>query len=341
MTQSRAGALSSERGSDQAEVGTRPKVPRRGHALGPALEPAIHEATERRLRRLRWFITDWQRGGAATGRAVYRGPEDEEHDVVLKVPVRPKEIRWLTRLSGGEDEVGPRVYRADHELAGYDFAWVLMERFPHGPIARDLTEDNWRLFADVAARFYRRAADYEVDSEPRHEDWAALVLRARDHIDLSQADQHRHWKDALRDVRKHIDLLVKRWESRPTASWCHGDLHPANAMLREKNGDRAYLIDMAEVHAGHWVEDAVYVERLFWSRPDMLQGTNPVKRIAKARKVIGLEPGADDALYADIRRVLMAATAPAFLKTEGNPAHLRGALEVLQKRLPLVLRELG
>jgi len=32
------------------------------------------------------------------------------------------------------------------------------------------------------------------------------------------------------------------------------------------------LIDLAEAGPGHWVEDGVYLERLFWGRPGLLHG---------------------------------------------------------------------
>ena len=51
------------------------------------------------------------------------------------------------------------------------------------------------------------------------------------------------------------------------------------------------LIDLAEVRPGHWVEDAVYLERLHWARPERLKGRNPVKLLAAARRRLGLEIG--------------------------------------------------
>jgi hypothetical protein len=50
----------------------------------------------------------------------------------------------------------------------------------------------------------------------------------------------------------------------------------------------------------------------------------------------GLYGGEDYAALANVRRVLMGATAPAFLEKEGNPKYLRAALEHVEKLLPLV-----
>ena len=126
------------------------------------------------------------------------------------------------------------------------------------------------------------------------------------------------------------DELVQKWRSRDTTHWIHGDLHLANAMSREsaQSGD-VILIDLAEVRTGHWTEDAVYLERQLWGRPDRLEETRPVRAIGRARRRLGLPAGSNSNMLADIRRVLMAATAPAFLTTEGHPKHLAGALDQL------------
>jgi hypothetical protein len=88
------------------------------------------------------------------------------------------------------------------------------------------------------------------------------------------------------------------------------------------------LIDMAEVHAGHWVEDAVYLERQLWARPERLKVHKPVKEIAAARKRLGLPVDAEYPRLAMIRRALLAATAPRFLKS--HPAYLDACLGWLE-----------
>ena len=312
----------------------------RRHALGPALAPALREVTEDRISDIRWFLTDWQRGGAATAYAKLLDKHGKTHEVVIKVPVRLSEIRWLTRMDGLGDEhnVGPIIFEHGLELGGYDFAWIIMERFAPGPLAAHLDEQAWQQFADVAARFYARAQHYPVDQCPRRENWHALLERARERAQINITDNAQEWNKAIKTVQKSIDSILAVWQARNCDTWCHGDLHPANAMRRDECPDRAYLIDMAEVHAGHWIEDAVYAERLFWGHPERMLGTSVVERIAESRKKIGLDNGKGYHRLADIRRVLMAATAPAFLSTEGNPAHLHGTLEILQKTIPAVIR---
>ena len=69
-----------------------------GPALGQGLEPFLREACEDRLGPVTWFRTDWQHGGAATGRARLRLEDGSEAEVVVKLPVSLTELRWLDRL---------------------------------------------------------------------------------------------------------------------------------------------------------------------------------------------------------------------------------------------------
>jgi hypothetical protein len=90
------------------------------------------------------------------------------------------------------------------------------------------------------------------------------------------------------------------------------------------------LIDLAEVHAGHWVEDAIYLERQLWGHHSRLESANPLKTMANARKSIGLKVTEDYPELANIRRLLLAATAPAFMQSEGDPRYLHACLEQFQ-----------
>ena len=91
------------------------------------------------------------------------------------------------------------------------------------------------------------------------------------------------------------------------------------------------LIDLAEVHAGHWIEDAVYLERQLWARPERLEVCDPVAEIAAVRAELGLPVEDDWPRLALIRRGLLAATAPDFLRSEGHPRHLHACLEWLER----------
>lgn len=98
------------------------------------------------------------------------------------------------------------------------------------------------------------------------------------------------------------------------------------------------MIDLALVHSGHWIEDALYLERLFWGQQERLCGVRPVQDLARLRKQRGLNGTEDHGLLANARRVLMAACVPAFLAHEGHPRYVAAALEILERTLPVVVR---
>src|SRR5690606_12409434 len=149
--------------------------------------------------------------------------------------------------------------------------------------------------------------------------------------------ERQRWTEALKSLAHRLDSVTAIWESRGPIEWLHGDLHMANAMCREPGDDAPVcLLDLAEVRPGHWVEDAVYLERQMWGFPERLRATKPVKAIGDARRRVGLDGGPDDARLATIRRVLLAGTAPAFMRSEGHPAYLRACLERLEQLLPQV-----
>ena len=84
---------------------------------------------------------------------------------------------------------------------------------------------------------------------------------------------------------------------------------------------------------GHWIEDAIYLERLLWTHPDRLKRFKIVKSLATRRKELGLANGPDYQRLAAIRRTLLSATAPAFMKSEGSASHLSHCLDQLQRNM--------
>ncbi len=306
--------------------------------LGEQFAALLHDECDGRLTEIRWFRADWQRGGARTGYGTWE-EDSEESDVVVKIPVGPNEHQWLARLQPDEADpygVTARLFAHGTTLGGYDFAWVVMERFPVGPLFGLPRKDAVDLMADAAARFYRRANAYPVNAPGRSEDWTGLLDQARESARVNIHNDGQRWGQALKDVHKLLPGLVSEWDARPCNDWLHGDLHPANAMSRSnRSEDPAMLIDFAEVRAGHWVEDAVFLERLYWTRPDFLAENPPVKKIAARRRELGVANSGNHVEHlADIRRTLLAATAPAFLKSEGNPLYLQACLAVLEQTLP-------
>jgi len=303
--------------------------------LAASLMPVLEHVCDRRLKAITWFKADWQRGGAATGTATYCDSTGE-HPVVVKLPVVPRELIWTRRLQDAEDDdpVVPRLFDSGDELGGYDLAWLVLERFEHGPLGLRWHEDHLPRIAAAAARFHERAGRIEVDQPPRVEQWDEMISESLASVKLNAVQEPRRWTVALKELAGRIDDLVAEWNARDVKQWLHGDLHLANAMSRNAmNSGAVSLIDLAEIHAGHWVEDAVYLERQLWARPERMARQKPVKLIAAARRRLGLPVEEDYARLAMIRRVLLAATAPRFIKSEGNPKHLGACRDWLERGL--------
>lgn len=313
------------------------------HDLGPQLAPALIETCRSggaALEGLRWFRTDWQRGGAATAYATYHAGDGDDREVVVKLPIGPMEYRFTVGLAQ-TDAPTPRVVHHGVELGGWDFAWVVMERVPGDPLAAHMHKEVFAELADAAARFYRCAGErWAIDAVPVREDWEHLLERARENARVNPIPGAQGWANAIKNTQKIVGKIAEEWNNRRINTWCHGDLHAGNLMRRDENSAwgpaECVLLDLAEVHPGHWVDDAVYLERLYWMRPEALKGVKPVSLIAKARKKHGLPTDDNYQRLADIRRVLMAACAPAFLQSEGHPKYLEAALGVLESTLARV-----
>ncbi len=309
--------------------------------LAHQLAPALREACGGCLSEIRWFRADWQRGGASTGYATFVEDGAPPRDVVVKLPVPPVEHRIITRLAEMAAPT-PRVAAHGVELGGYDLVWLVMERLPGDPLSAEAHAEVFEDLAGASAGWY--AATREALGAPQAHraapDWAGLLETARGALRDNEVPERQRWKEAVKHTQHRLAALVDRWEARPLTDWCHGDLHPGNAMRRPEGsawGDAAcVLLDFAEAHPGHWVEDAVYLERLYWGRSEAMHGAKPVKLMAKARKTRGLDNGDGYAELANVRRTLMAACAPAFLHREGHPLYLGAALDVLERTLPLL-----
>lgn len=309
-------------------------------SLAASLAPALKEACGGRIDDIAWFKADWQRGGAATATAKYLTEARERVPVIVKMPVVRRELIWLRRLqqedgsADGASPVVPRLYAFGDAIGDYDLTWVVMERFAHGPLGMRWRDEHVARIAEAAARFHRAAGAFEIDQPPRDEPWDDLVREAVDAVRVNVLPEEARWTKALKAFRERLPALAAEWRARQPIEWLHGDLHLANAMSRVGIDDGPVaLIDLAEVHAGHWLEDAVYLERQLWTRPDIVKSCRPVRAVALARKAIGLPVDEGYARLAMVRRGLLAATAPRFLRSEGSPRHLAGCLEWLEKAL--------
>ena len=315
------------------------------HDLAIMLDPVLHAACDGQLSEIEWFKSAWQHGGAATGFAEWKFPDGRTTGVLVKLPIGPNEYRWTTLLglcsaeqfSASHELPTPRMLAGGTELGGYDLAWFVIERFPGSPVTPEFSKpDGSRAveeLIDAAGEVHRRGGGGRPGRGHRR---ATRPGPARPPKHHGLTDEQR-WNEAVKKVQHRLDWLLSKWESRRIHTWCHGDLHPGNAM-RRAGDSRARrgctLLDLALVHAGHWVEDALYLERLYWGKVDLLHGVKPVSHMAKLRRERGLPCDDNYTELAMVRRVLMAACVPAFVEHEGHPKYTHAALELLEKSLP-------
>ncbi len=307
-----------------------------GHVgpFGAELEPVLRNACEGRLSAIRWFRTDWQRGGALTGYAEWE-QEAGRRPAVVKLPVPPVELNWLRQLQSDADaapRLVPELFAQGMALQGYDMAWVVMERLPHGPIGSKWEGAAFDLLFDVAVRFYaastRTAPTWDGGAGTP---WRETLDHARKRLKRHQMPQSQRWQQALRHADRRLNDWLAVWDARPCDEWCHGDLHFANVMTRHPAPDGpGVLIDFARARPGHWVEDAVYFEHLFWSHREALGSRKPCSLVARRRKQAGLPVDENWPQLASIRRALLALTTPLTLSVHGQSGHVKAALEVLE-----------
>lgn len=309
--------------------------------LGSELGPALVECCDGRLGDLRFFRTDWQQGGAATAFGTWRDGAGPQREVVIKAPVGPVEHRFTTALASVESPT-PRLAASGTVLGAYDLAWLVIERLPGDPMSHAATKQDVADVIAAAAGFYSSALEAlgPPTTGPKLADWHGLVERARAAVHENHIPEQQRWKESLKKAVKALDALVAAWRAEPIRFWRHGDLHLGNAMRRPAGSPwgepGCVLIDLARVEPGHWVADAVYLERVHWGRPEALHKIKPVGAIAKALKSRGVDPGEGYQELAVVRRALTAACTPAFLQLEGSPQRLTAALDVLERSLAAV-----
>ena len=319
-----------------------------GKSLGPALLPQLNHACEERLTEVRWFRTDWQRGGAATAYATLSGTNSHPGDrsVVVKFPIGPREYRVLVGLAA-TPAATPRVAYHGTELGSFDMAWVVMERLDGQPLKADPSKKNFLLCTEALGSFYENAEKcWPLREHETSTDWTSLIAKARESAKVNAIPDAQRWSNTIQRVQRILDRLLIKWHTRPVNAWCHGDLHLANVMLRSPDSpwrapdtddkrEQAVIFDFANVRSGHWVEDAVYLERQYWANPEVSKNIKPLSMIAKARRSRGLEAENYTEL-AMVRRILLASCVPAFLEREGHPSYLAAALAMLEKQLELI-----
>lgn len=325
---------------------TLPASPGDSHSLAIHLEPVLREACDGKLGSVEWFNAAWQHGGAATGFAPWHDPAGPQ-SVLVKLPVGPSELRWSCELSEAHDRadanhahgpVVPRVLASGMSLGGLDLCWLVCERLGGAPLAKSFDQRSIHELLAAAVEFQQAAcALRSPTAEPAKVlDWERNIARAKEAVRQSHLPDHLRWLDAIKHVQKALPLILARWNTRPINAWCHGDLHPGNALRRIRPGSasRCVLIDLALVHAGHWAEDAVYLERQYWGHAELLHGIKPLAEFSRLRREAGLPVDTHATDIAIARRLLMASVVPLFLGREHNVKYVRGALEVIEKYLP-------
>jgi len=322
-----------------------------GHDLAVSLSPVLRKITEDRLGPIEWFQSSSQRGGAATGFATWQmdhGPEP----VLVKLPVGPAEHRWTCALGACQHShwrhtdswhtPTPRVLASGTQLGGYDLAWLIIERLPGPALNSTVNEESLTCLLEATADFQAAAMRVApLDSRPQSPDWDKAMSKSREIARSGGVPEGQRWNDAIHKVQRVLPGLQRRWEARPINAWCHGDVHPGNALWRGENGSTraCALIDLALVHCGHWLEDALYLERQFWGCEKVLGNLKPVPMLAKLRRQRGLPADDHYGELAMIRRVLLAACAPVMIGREGNVHYLHAALGMIERYLPQVLHD--
>jgi hypothetical protein len=312
-------------------------------ALGASLGPAVRDACSGCLGEIEWFRSTWQRGGAATGNAVWTTRSGKAIPVMVKAPIGPVEFAWTTRLGATEPDrwdqpsspapPTPRVLAGAETLGPYDLGWLVLERFPGRPLATAVDRPALEAILEALADFQARAgAAAPFTPPPPEPDWAGAIDLARRVTSEGALADAARWNLAIRKFQKLLPRLLDLWAERPINAWRHGDVHPGNAMWRiVPDGARSVaLIDLALICSGHWAEDAIYLQRQFWGREEVLGGLKPVRRLAKCRKGLGLEVDEGYGPLVRIRRALAAATAPAQLEVDSSSAYVAASLEVLE-----------
>jgi len=329
--------------------------------LGESLGGMLERELSPRLSEVRAFRTAWQRGGAFTAYGVWREREgDVGEPVVVKVPVPPCEVFWLTALQeAGEkaegprtkDEVdaeggdavsrgcvggvAPRVYAHGASVGGYDLAWVVMERLAHGPINGPWGEAGIDLLLASLTAFHRATSERTRSSavgRPAERDWAVMIERSRKAVSSGGLPGAQRWNQALKKAKKKAGRWQAAWDGRSVSGWCHGDFHGANVMSRSAPpGGPGVLIDFAQTRPGHWLEDAAYFEQQYWATPSVLAGRRPVKALAESRREAGLAVEKSWPELATALRAWFAIAAPQTLGRRHGEAHLTAALGVLER----------
>lgn len=306
-----------------------------------------HHPQRGRLSDLEPFHVAWQHSGARTARGRWACPDGRHTTAIVKVPVGPRELFWTTALDRHDPlQPTPMVLASGSTLGPHDLGWLIEEHLASAPLGPRLTDHDARDLLAAAVAFQARAEALRPTHQAQHlpsPDWAHLLADARRATHDQTFPEHRRWQEALKRTERELHLLSARWACRPIDTWCHGDLHGGNVMRRAPQlvpgatnhtaPGTCVLIDLALVHPGSWVEDAVYLERLYWGRRCDLGNIKPVHTMAELRRQHGLPTGADFAEFAQIRRVLSAASTLPYHSRTCDEKYLVSGIQIVEAAL--------
>ena len=263
--------------------------------LRPILQHALESAIGEPVEDIAFFRGPWQRGGAPAARVRL-----STRELVVKLPTGATELHWFRRLGERGDSVA-RLLASGTHLGPYGLAWIALERLPHGsnlrgsgPCTHGIDPSDIERLAAASARLAHAMRGQERAAPP-----CGATPPDVDIVDVARGDDGsnmgndaadtRAWLALLDQVARDLPTLLAHWNARAPREWIHGELHPRHALARSPWPSAPLILaDLAHVRRGHWVEDAVQLERLFWTRPDLLRAARPVRAMAQARRALGL-----------------------------------------------------
>jgi aminoglycoside phosphotransferase (APT) family kinase protein len=170
------------------------------------------------------------------------------------------EQRWLPTLAPTLPLPIPAPVRrgAPSPQHGYPWAWSVVHWFDGG-VALDTPPADSRAAADVLGRFVAALHRPAPDDAPRNP-YRGIALAQRTGLLHDAVRRLDSVVDGAAALERWADLVTTpRWTGPPV--WVHGDLHPANVVVRD--GTVAAVIDFGDLTAGDPATDLALAWMLF------------------------------------------------------------------------------
>ena len=167
------------------------------------------------------------------------------------------ELRWLPQLAASVPIPAPVPVRAGAPGCGYPWSWSVC-RWIDGEVAAHADLDGRQAAVDLGGFLASLHTPAPEDAPPNA--YRGLPLARRDHDTRGRLEQ-------LRGIVRSAELaeLWDRALAIPVASgppvWLHGDLHPANIVVR--GGSISGVIDWGDLTAGDRATDLSVAWMLF------------------------------------------------------------------------------